>query len=218
MVVLLFLFFSMSMLVAVGSFWAFRKAKQQERQLELPPGYGVPGGQSQLAYTPVGRQLDADLPAGANLLNLQLNDIVSHFGTDYMIEARLDYWDDGDTWVTYMLVDGDTTVWMAVEEDDGLDVSFWHEVKELALKDPMPEFVDYRGQKLRMVERGEARVNQQGKVARKTGVNLKYYEYESDDDLMLSVEDWGGGDVEVFWGEEINPAGLDILPGDKVED
>jgi hypothetical protein len=199
--------------VAAGSFWAFKKAREQERQLELPPGYGAPGG----GYTPVGRQLNMDVPGGANLLNLQLNDIVSHFGTDYIIEGRLDYWDDGDTWVTYRLVDGNNEVWLAVEQDDDLDVSLWREVKDLHLPSPLPEFLEYRGQRLRMVERGEARVNQQGKVARKTGVNLKYYEYEGDDNAMLSVEDWGGGDVEVFWGEEINPAGLDILPGDKVD-
>lgn len=220
MFILALLFMIMFFVVAIGSFLAFRSARAQERQLELPPGYGPPGGGAQgaIGYTPAGRQLDSDLPGGANLLNLQLNDIVSHFGTDYIIEGRLDYWDDGDTWVTYMLVDGDKVVWLAAEQDDDIEASLWREVKDLRLADPMPEFIDYRGQRYRMVERGEARVNQQGKIARKTGVNLRYYEYETEDEEgLISVEDWGGGDVEVFVGEEINPAGLDILPGDKVD-
>lgn len=196
--------------VAGASFFFYRKAKQMERQ-QLPSGYGGGGG-----FTPAGQLPGPTGGSGNNLMNLRVNDIVSYFGTDYIIEGKLNYWEDGYTWVTYMLVDGDDVQWLSVEEDDMLEVSMWQEVRDLHLRAPLPEFVDYQGDRFRMVERGQARVNQQGRTGNKTGLQMEYYEYEGDGEEMLSVEKWGN-EIEVSYGREINPAALDILPGDAIE-
>lgn len=196
--------------IIVASIVFFRKAQQNERQQQLPPGYG------NNTYTPAGRQLGSD-NVSQNLLNLRLNDIVSYFGQDYIIEGRLNYWEDGYTWTVYMLVDGPETKWLAVEEDDELEVSMWEDVDDLQLREPLPEYVEHRGVRYRMTERGQARVNQQGRTRNKTGLSMGYATYESRDaDTMLSVEVWSG-DVEVSIGHEINPSALDILPGDQVQ-
>ncbi|MEM1349973.1 MAG: DUF4178 domain-containing protein, partial [Myxococcota bacterium] len=84
------------------------------------------------------------------------------------------------------------------------------------LTEPIPEFVEYLGQRFRMTERGSARVNQQGHTGRKSGLNMQYFEYEGSGDEMLSVEKWGG-DIEVSLGREIRPVELEIYPGDQVE-
>lgn len=194
----------------VSSVVFYRRSKALEMQQQLPGGYGGGGG-----FTPAGM-----LPSGGGgneLLNLKINDIVSYFGTDYIIQGRLNYWEDGYTWVTYMLEDGDEVQWLSVEEDDRLEVSMWEEVDDLHVSNPPPEFLEYRGQRFRMTERGEARVNKQGSTGqRKNGLNVKYYEYEGDGEEMISVELWGG-EVDVSVGREIRPATLDILPGDQVE-
>lgn len=187
----------------------FQRAKRLEQQQNLPPGYGGGSG-----FSPAGH-----LPAGSgdgNLLNLKINDIVTYFGTDYMLEGRLDYMEDGYTWVTYMLVDGDDVKWLSVEDDDQLEVSLWEEVEDLQVAQNPPEFLEYRGERFRMKEKGRARVNQQGHTRNKMGMSVEYFDYDGDGDNMLSVERWGGS-VEVSIGQEIRPSTLDVLPGDQVE-
>ena len=181
----------------------------------MPPGY------NNNTFTPA-RQLtgsqnnDAYNVGGVNLMQLKIGDIVSHFGTDYMLEGKLTYWEDGYTWITYMLVDGPNKRWLAVEDDDGLEVSLWDEIRDLPLNNPPPEFIDYQGERFRMVEGGDARVNQEGKTGNKTGLQTRYFEYDGEGDSSISVEVWGNS-VEVSIGKVINPAELDILPGDLVE-
>lgn len=197
--------------VMIASVVFFMKARAAEAQQQLPPGYGDQGG----GFTPAGRQLtQSQGPQG--LMNLRINDIVSYFGADYIVEGRLNYWQDGYTWTTYMLTDSPNVKWLAVEEDDELEVSLWEEVEDLRLSEPMPEFVEYRGQRYRMTERGEARVNQEGRTKNKTGLGMTYWQYEADDDTMLSVEKWAS-DIEISIGRELRPESLDVLPGDNVE-
>lgn len=205
-----FIFLMFLIGIIVTSFIFYKRSKEMENQQQLPPGYGGGG------FTPANRQLTNDSPS-STLTNLRINDIVSYFGTDYLVEGRLNFWEDGYTWTTYMLVDGDEVKWLAVEEDDMLEVSLWEEVEDLHLREPLPETIDYRGLHFRMTERGQARVNQQGRTKNKSGLNVDYYEYEAQgDDAMLSVEKWASS-IEVSIGHEIRPSVLDILPGDKVE-
>ena len=208
-------FFAMLVLLglastAFASFYFYKKARESERRQQLPPGYND-------GFQPAGQ-----LPGGGgassgghDLMNLKLNDIVSHFTNDYIIEGKLNYWEEGYTWITYMLVDGDKVRWLSVEEDDMLEVSMWEEVKDLHVTPPFPEYIEYEGERFRMVERGEARVNQQGKTGSKTGLNMEYYEYESPSEKYISVEKWGG-DIEVSVGQDLRPSELDIFPGDDV--
>ena len=113
--------------VAVVSFMAYKRAKQAEMMQQLPPGYG--GGQAHFA--PVNQLPGPASNAGRkNLMDLRLNDIVSYFGQDFQIEGRIEYWDEGYRWISYMLVDGPQVKWLSVEEDDRLEVSLWDEVTE----------------------------------------------------------------------------------------
>ena len=216
MSLLLFMIMGLAMMAtAAASFFFYFRAKQLEGQRQLPPGYA---GQQ---FTPAGQlpggQQAAHQIGGVDLMNIPLGSIVTHFATDYIVQGRMTHWEEGYTWLTYMLVDGDTVRWLGVEEDDMLEVSLWEEIKGLPVSVPPPEFLEYRGERFHMVEQGTARVTQQGKTGSKTGMQVDYYEYEgSGGENALSVEIWGG-DVEVSFGKEINPAELDVLPGDLVE-
>lgn len=204
------------MIGAAGlSLFFFSRARKMENQQQLPPGYAG-------TFTPA-RQLtgggqggSAHEVDGINMMNIPLKSIVSHFGTDYIVEGRLTYWEEGFTWITYMLVDGTSRRWLSVEEDDGLEVSLWDPTSGLALQSPPPEFIDYQGERFRMIESGEARVNQEGQTGGKTSMDMAYFEYEGEGDSFMSVERWGSK-LEASVGKQINPAELEILPGDLVE-
>ena len=186
--------------LAVVAYRAYNKAKMLER--EQANGTGL-----------APRQLEVD-DGTRTVQNIRLRDIVSYLGQDFIVEGVLRYDDDGWPWVTYMLVDGEDVRWLSVEEDDKLEVSLWEEIDKPFGGDP-PEFVEVRGIRFRMVEKGKARVTQEGETGKRQGLSVRYYDYESDGDEMLSVETWGS-DTEVSFGYEIDPYGLDIFPGTEV--
>jgi hypothetical protein len=187
--------------VAVVAYRFYNKAKMLEReQAEGQLGQGT-------------RQLESD-DGSRTVRTIRLHDIVSYLGQDYMVEGVLRYDDDGWPWVTYMLVDGEDVRWLSVEDDDKLEVSLWEEISCPILGEP-PEFIEAEGIKFHMVERGEARVTQQGQTGRKQGLSVDYFDYESNGEEMLSVERWGS-EIEVSMGREIDPYGLDIFPGTEV--
>ena len=190
---------------AVMSFVFYQKAKKLESQAgRLPPGYDGDG------FTSAG-QLSGGKRDEVTAQNLRLNDIISYFGQDFIIEGKIDYNEDGWTWNEFMLVDGDVVKWLSVEMDDQLEVAIWEEI-DVAVGQNPPEFIEYAGQKYRQVENGSARATQTGQTGRRAGQNMRYYEYEGSGDEEISVEIWGG-DVEVSHGKKINPFSLEIYPG-----
>ncbi len=202
-----FLFLVLLIGFAVFSLVMYQKAKKAEQEANrmLPPGFG--GGND--GFTPVG-QLE-DKRERVTVQNLRIGDIVSHFGQDFVVEGKLDYNEDGWTWTTFMLVDGDVVKWLSVEIDDQLEVGIWEEI-DLAVPANPPEFLEYQGEQFRMVERGSARVTQTGTTGRRQGMHADFYEYEGSGERSISVEVWGS-EVEVSIGEEINPYSLEIYPG-----
>ena len=198
--------------ITAASFYFYNKSKKMERQKQLPSGYG--GGDSGGGFSPAG-ELGGGSGSAHQVMQLKLNDIISYFGTDYMVEGKLTYWEEGYTWITYRLVDGDDIKWLSAEEDDGLEISIWEDILDLQVSEPVPEKLDYQGETYRMFERGQARVNQQGRTGNKTGMQVKYWEFKAPSGSMLSVEKWGGA-IEVSEGKVIKPIELDIFPGDEV--
>jgi hypothetical protein len=147
--------------------------------------------------------------------DLDIDDIVSFVGTDYIVEGRVDYNQEGYTWSEYMLADGDDIRWLCVEDDDRLEVTLWRELDDLALMPPLDEKVEYDGTTYRMFERGGARAAQQGETGRKRKSKVKFWEFESGEGSYLAVEEWGS-EVEIFEGRDIEPEMLDIFPGDDI--
>lgn len=128
------------------------------------------------------------------------------------------YNDDGDEWYEYMLVDGDDTVWLSVEEDDRLEAALYRTVTDLTFSSKPPEFVEYEGERFELEEWGRAKVTRIGETGDKRGgtLSVTYYDYEAPGGRLLSVEQWGEGEYEVSVGESIRPNELEILPGDEV--
>lgn len=153
-----------------------------------------------------------------SLMTIKVNDIVTHFTRDYLVEGKMTYNDDGDEWYEYMLVDGDDTVWLSVEEDDRLEAALYRTVTDLTFSSKPPEFVEYEGERFELEEWGRAKVTRIGETGDKRGgtLSVTYYDYEAPGGRLLSVEQWGEGEYEVSVGESIRPNELEILPGDEV--
>lgn len=183
--------------VLVGGYLVYRS--QKNKKTNKQPDQLPAGGQA----TPT--------DGGRSLLNLQIDDIVSHLGTDYIVEGRIDYKEGAYQWVEYMLADGETIRWLCVEDDDQLEVSLWEEIQDLHVTEPVDEILEYEGNEYKMIERGEAQASQKGDTGRKRARSVDYYDYRGPDDL-LGVEVWGG-EVEVFQGEEVDEVMLEVFPG-----
>jgi len=183
----------------VGAVWAYRSRQSDDE--EAPKQ--LPDGEASVAAS-----------GGRPLMDLKVDDIVSHLGTDYLVEGRIDYREGTYEWVEYMLVDGEAIRWMCVEDDDQLEVTFWDEVEDLHASRPVPEILEYDGNEYKMYERGEAEASQTGQTGRKQARSVEYFDYRGPEDL-LGVEIWNE-EFEIFRGEEVDEVMLDVFPGDEV--
>jgi hypothetical protein len=189
--------------IIVGGYILYNKNKESDerRQLETDADDDV----DKLGGGLGGRSLD----------KLQIDDIASYLGTDYMVEGRVDYNEDGYQWVEYMLADGDDIRWLCIEQDDRIEVTIWQETTAIRVDSPPNEFIEHDGTKYRMVERGEAKAIQEGETGRKNKSRVDYYDYEGPDGKYLGIESWGG-DTDVFLGRDIEPDMVDVFPGDQI--
>ena len=185
-------------IAAIFAFMFYRKSLSSERAA-LADGKGVAG------------LIEGKRSGDATITNLRMGDIVTYFDVDYVVEGRVDYNDSGWPWTCFMLVDGDDVRWLAVEEDDKLEVSMWEEI-DMDLGTEPPKTIEYDGERFKQVENGRANVTQTGKTGRRAGMSCDYFEYEGSSERYLSVERWGM-ETEVSIGQDVNPYSLEILPG-----
>ena len=151
--------------------------------------------------------------AERTLFDLQLGDIVQHEGTDWVVEGQLTYDEKGFQWYEYLLQDGDRHRWLAVEEDDRVDVQLLETVTSIDISADPPQELTVEGRVYRLVDSGTARMSRKGRLDRPNAETCRYYDYDGPDNKVLSIEDWDG-DIEVTVGDRISPRSLTILPGD----
>jgi hypothetical protein len=152
------------------------------------------------------------------LLNMQINDVVSHFETDYIVRAKAIYEEEGEQWFEYMLEGGsDGTVWLNIlPNGDDVDAQFYKTVTDLTLTEEPQKTLIYQGRTYRLQRKGEASAERESATTGTSQGVYKYFAYESDDGGMLSVEAKTGGQYEVSVGENIRAFALQILPGDEI--
>ncbi len=202
------------LLVGVFIFAAvmYRRAKSLEAMRETGQ---LGGGRARPAQLGRGRGSRAQGPKSVR--NLEVNDIVTYLGQDFMVEGKLIFEEDGDEWYEYMLVDGADVRWLCVEEDDVLELSLYKVVKDMPLRSDPGETVEYEGVRFIMQERGVARMRRLGRTGSRTAQTCGYWDYSSagGGELLLSVERWGQS-YEVSVGQEIDEATLDVLSGELI--
>ncbi len=152
-------------------------------------------------------------PLHRTVFSLQIGDIVQYLGADWVVEGQLTFSDQGYTWMEYMLQDGEQVRWLSVEEDDRVEVCWMEPVTDLEISGTPPPQITYEGAVYQLSESGTASMTRVGTTLNKQAQRCRYYDYSSDRDQMLSVEDWNG-DIELSAGQQIRPSSLTLLPGD----
>ncbi len=149
------------------------------------------------------------------LMNLQVGDIVTYRLQQFQVVGVLAYNDEGWRWIAYQLEDADgERVWLAVEQDDELEVGFYKRIK-LPLNGPPGRTLTYEGKTFYLQEKSDAQITRsEGQAGVPTGAWVDYWEYADDEEEeYLSVEKWANDEYEVSLGRSIDHRQLELLPG-----
>jgi hypothetical protein len=146
-------------------------------------------------------------------MKLQVRDVVSYVGRDYVVEGVIGYQLGGKGFQLARAVDGDIVLWIEPPKDDADDrMLVLREIRDLEMSVPPPESISYHD--LTYVRRltGRATVELAGQVPDRSGGSVQLWRYRAAGDLFLQIEE-GGGRVFMLAGESVHRGMIDILPG-----
>lgn len=168
------------------------------------------GGSSPPAPLPAGQAPDAVGPSDAR--GLKPGDVVNHDGRDYIVEGTLRLEQGGYRWDEHRLVDQGETIWLSVEDDEGLEIVVWDRRKGTGLE-PGASSIEVDGVTYAFDESGKANFTSEGVTGMAPGGRLEYADYEGPGDKRLAFERGEGEDSwEVSVGQVVNEAMIDIYP------
>ncbi|MBE9033457.1 DUF4178 domain-containing protein [filamentous cyanobacterium LEGE 11480] len=159
------------------------------------------------------RSRPSEVRTARTLFNLQLGDLVEFEGLEWFVEDVLQYNDSGYKWTEYRVQADTESRWLSVEQDDELYVSWMRNKSGVEITGEPPKRLTVDGVDYRLDERGTAQLSRAGGLQADT---CQYYEYEGveDDRQLMSIEDWGGGKIEVAVGRSISPRMVTLTAGD----
>ncbi|MCF6092554.1 DUF4178 domain-containing protein [Microaerobacter geothermalis] len=153
-----------------------------------------------------------DRPIQRNVLNLQVNDIVTYDLEDYIVVGKITYNDSGYEWHAYNLKGESRSIWLAAELDDELEIGIYERVTT-SVGPSIPQKLTIDGTTYYMEEHGLATITHvSGRAGAVVGQKVEYWDFESEDEEYLSVEKWGG-DLELSKGYSIGENELKIIAG-----
>lgn len=155
---------------------------------------------------------------------LQVGDVVSYQDENYIVEQRVEYHGDGgDVWWDFLVVNPKEKFWLGVVEDEGLELTLYHNV---GYRPPMPPptELEYEGEKFHRSEYGfaDAIIKKKSRLTN-TG-RVEYWDYDAESGKSMSVERWGinevkedqsrmTGTITCSIGTPIKPYMVTIFPG-----
>ena len=146
-------------------------------------------------------------------MKIQVRDVVSYAGRDYIVEGVVTYHLAGKTSQLARAVDGDVVLWIEPPRDETVDrLLALHEIRDLEMSVPPPESIAYHD--LTYVQRltGRATIELAGQVPDRSTGTAQIWRYRAAGDLYLQIEE-GGGRVAMLAGESVHRGMIDILPG-----
>lgn len=149
-------------------------------------------------------------PPPSDVRNLKPGDVVHYEGADYIVEGTLRLDQDGFEWQEHRLVDGERSLWLSVEDDEGLEVIVWERAR--ATLEPGPATLTHDGVSYELDERGHARFTASGSTGTAPSGRVEFADYEAGD-RRLSFERFGDdAGWELGVGRVISEHMLDIYP------
>ena len=153
-------------------------------------------------------------------MKIQVKDVISFAGRDYVVEGTATYHLAGKTSVLARAVDGDVVFWIESPRDDAGDavgaigdrLLVLREIRDLEIAVPPPESIAYHD--LTYVQRlaGRATVDVSGEVPERAAGSADVWRYRAAGDLYLQIEE-GAGRVFMLAGESVHRGMIDVLPG-----
>jgi hypothetical protein len=147
-------------------------------------------------------------------MKIQLKDVISYAGRDYIVEGIATYHLAGKTSTLARAVDGDLIFWIEAPRPDVTAdrLLVLREIRDLEIAVPPPESISYRD--LTYVQRlsGRATVELAGDVPERAAGSADVWRYRAAGDLFLQIEE-GGGRVFMLAGESVHRGMIDVLPG-----
>lgn len=162
---------------------------------------------------PFSSQLQALPSLERTVFTLEVGDIVQYMGTDWVVEGKLMYDDQGYSWLEYLLQDGNRRQWLSVEEDDVVEVALLEVTTALEVGTNPPPELTFDNETYRHKGSGIAQMTRKGSTLNRNAERCQYFDYQGPDHKILSIENWDG-DIEVTIGQKIHPSVLTLLPGD----
>jgi len=148
---------------------------------------------------------------GADVRALKLGDVVNYESRDWIVEGTLRFNQGGFRWDEHRLVDGADSLWLSVEDDEGLEIVVWERLRGAALE-PGPGSLEHVGVTYELDERGNANFTSEGVTGAPGGGKAEFADYARDD-KRLSFERYGDdGGWEISSGNVISEHVLDIYP------
>jgi Domain of unknown function (DUF4178) len=146
-------------------------------------------------------------------MKIQVRDVVSYMGQDYVVEGVASWTVGGKTHPLARAVDGETVLWVEPLLDDTDDrLLVLREVKDLVMAVPPPQSISY--QNLTYVQRwgGPATLQIAGSVPNRTPGPHQLWRYRAAGDRILQFDEEAGR-VHTLAGESVHQGMIDILPG-----
>jgi hypothetical protein len=142
---------------------------------------------------------------------LKLGDVVNYEGRDYIVEGSLRFDQGGFRWQEHRLVDGEASMWLSVEDDEGIEIVVWRRLRGATLE-PGPGTLEHSGVSFELDERGRASFTSEGITGAPGGGKAEFVDYASGQ-RRLSFERYGDdGGWEISLGQVISEHALDIYP------
>jgi hypothetical protein len=153
----------------------------------------------------------AEVPS-SGVHTLKLGDVVNHESADWIVEGTVRLDQDGFTWQEHRLVDGERSLWLSVEDDEGLEVVVWEREHETGLE-PGADELTHDGVTYELEERGKASFTSEGSTATAPSGRVEFVDYAAGEQ-RLSFERYGDdAGWEVGLGHVVSEHALDIYPG-----
>ena len=151
-------------------------------------------------------------PLRSDVRALRVGDVVNHDGGDFIVEGTLRLEQGGFAWQEHRLVDGPRSLWLSVEDDEGLECVVWDRERAAGLE-PGPQSLAHGGVTYALEERGRANFTAEGSTATAPSGQVEFADYAAGE-RRLSFERFGDDPSwEVGVGEVVSEHALDIYPG-----